>query len=94
MQKIKFIIMNYDIQLRGGEKDKELKQNVRSVEQEITLQLKSGKSKNPLKELTGKWPGDESLEDLLKMLKEWWSKQRCYEINTHVFLDDNKNEID
>lgn len=62
--------MNYDIQLRGDEKDKELKQNVRSVEQQITLQLKSGKSKNPLKELTGKWPGDESLEDLLKMLEE------------------------
>jgi hypothetical protein len=60
--------MNDDIKIRGDEKDKELKQDVTSVLQQIELELKSGKSKNPLKELTGKWPADESLEDLLKLL--------------------------
>ena len=62
--------MNYDIKIRGDKKDKEMKQDVTSVEQQIGLQLKSGKSKNPLKELTGKWPGNESFEDLLTMLKK------------------------
>jgi hypothetical protein len=60
--------MNYDIKIRGDEKDKEMKHHVTYVEQQIKLQLISGKSINPLKELTGKWPGDESLEDLLKQL--------------------------
>lgn len=50
--------MNYDIKLRGDEKDK--KSDMIPVEQQIESQLKSGKLKNPLKELTGKWPGAES----------------------------------
>ncbi len=39
-----------------------------SVHEQIALQLKHGKSKNPLSEITGKWPGEESLEELLGML--------------------------
>jgi len=41
-----------------------------SVQQQIAFELKSGKSRNPLNDLTGKWPGDESLDDLLKLLEE------------------------
>ena len=41
-----------------------------SVQQQIAFEVKSGKSKNPLRELTGQWPGDESLDDLLKQLDE------------------------
>jgi hypothetical protein len=41
-----------------------------SVQQQIAFEVRSGKSKNPLKEITGKWPGEESLEDLLKLLDE------------------------
>lgn len=40
----------------------------RGVEQQVLFQLKSGKKPNALGELTGKWPGDESFEELLKML--------------------------
>ncbi|MGN6802891.1 MAG: hypothetical protein ACTHJN_13395 [Ginsengibacter sp.] len=41
-----------------------------SVQQQIAFEMKSGKSKNPLKDITGQWPGDETLEDLLKLLDE------------------------
>lgn len=41
-----------------------------STQQQIEFQLKSGKSRNSLTGLTGKWPGDESLDDLLNMLDE------------------------
>jgi len=41
-----------------------------SVQQQIAFEVRSGKSKNPLKEITGQWPGEESLEDLLKLLDE------------------------
>lgn len=40
-----------------------------SVEQQIERQLKEGKKANPLNQLIGQWPGDESLDDLLEMLK-------------------------
>ncbi len=55
-----------------GQKDKffSRKPVAMDTQQQIAMQLKSGKSKNPLRELTGKWPGDESLDDLLKMLDE------------------------
>jgi hypothetical protein len=41
-----------------------------TVEQQVLFQLKQGKKKNPLSDLIGKWPGDESFDDLLKMLDE------------------------
>ncbi len=40
-----------------------------SIEQQVLFQIKKGKKKNPLASITGKWPGDEPLEDLLKMLE-------------------------
>ncbi len=40
----------------------------RSPEQQVLFQLKAGKKQNPLADLKGKWPGDESFEELLKML--------------------------
>ena len=44
------------------------KPSAMNMQQQIAFQLKSGKSKNPLAAITGKWPGDENLDDLLKML--------------------------
>jgi hypothetical protein len=44
------------------------KPHAMGVKEQITLQLKFGKSKNPLQDIIGKWPGDESLEELLGML--------------------------
>jgi hypothetical protein len=41
-----------------------------TMEQQVLFQLKQGKKKNPLSDLIGKWPGDESFDDLLKMLDE------------------------
>ena len=41
-----------------------------TMQQQIALQLREGKKPNPIDDIIGKWPGDESLEDLLKMLKE------------------------
>jgi hypothetical protein len=41
-----------------------------NVEQQILFQVKGGKKRNPLADITGKWPGDENLDDLLKMLDE------------------------
>ena len=43
-------------------------QPLNTIEQEIARQLAEGKQRNPLPAITGKWPGDEILEDLLKML--------------------------
>ena len=40
------------------------------IQQQIQLQLKNGKQRNPLSSITGKWPGDESLDELLNMLDE------------------------
>lgn len=55
-----------------GENDKFFSRipHAMSVQQQIAFEVKSGKSKNPLRELTGQWPGDESLDDLLKQLEE------------------------
>lgn len=39
-----------------------------SVENQIESQLKAGKLRNPLTEITGKWPGDETLDELLQSL--------------------------
>lgn len=39
------------------------------VEQQVLFQLKQGKKRNPLSDITGQWPGDESFEDLIKMLE-------------------------
>ena len=39
-----------------------------STEQQVLFQLKAGKKRNPLNELIGSWPGDESLDELLEML--------------------------
>lgn len=55
-----------------GESDKLFSRlpHAMSVQQQIAFEVRSGKSKNPLKEITGQWPGEESLEDLLKLLDE------------------------
>lgn len=39
-----------------------------NVEQQILFQLKEGKKKNSLANIIGKWPGDESLEEILEEL--------------------------
>ena len=55
-----------------GESDKLFSRvpHAMSVQQQIAFEVRSGKSKNPLREITGQWPGDESLKDLLKLLDE------------------------
>ncbi len=40
-----------------------------TLQQQIALQLREGKKPGPIDEIFGKWPGDESLDDLLNMLK-------------------------
>ena len=40
-----------------------------NVQQQIALQIREGKKRNSMDEIIGKWPGDESLEELLDMLK-------------------------
>jgi hypothetical protein len=40
-----------------------------TTKKQIARQLRQGKKPNPIDNIIGKWPGDESLEDLLKMLK-------------------------
>ncbi len=39
-----------------------------TAEEQISFQLKHGKKRNALQDIIGKWPGDESLEDILKAL--------------------------
>lgn len=41
-----------------------------SAEQQILFQLKNGKKGNPLSEIIGKWPGNETDEEFEKMLNE------------------------
>ncbi len=41
-----------------------------SVEQQIQRQLREGKKSNPLGEIRGAWPGDESLEELLDLIRK------------------------
>ncbi|MCX7649132.1 MAG: hypothetical protein N2050_01085 [Flavobacteriales bacterium] len=40
-----------------------------SVQQQLALQLREGKKPNPIDDIFGKWPGDESDEDFEKFLK-------------------------
>ncbi|MCC6600947.1 MAG: hypothetical protein IT223_09775 [Crocinitomicaceae bacterium] len=40
-----------------------------NIEQQLLFQIKQGKKHNPLSAITGKWPGDESFDDLIKMLE-------------------------
>ncbi|MBI5215428.1 MAG: hypothetical protein HY960_06705 [Ignavibacteriae bacterium] len=53
-----------------GQKDKffSRKPSAMNARQQIAFQLKSGKTRNPLSLITGKWPGDESLDEILKDL--------------------------
>lgn len=46
------------------------KPNSMNAEQQILFQLKNGKKGNPLSDIIGKWPGDETDEEFEKMLKE------------------------
>lgn len=39
-----------------------------NIEQQQLFQIKQGKKRNPLTAITGKWPGEESFDDLIKML--------------------------
>ncbi|MBL7138721.1 MAG: hypothetical protein ISS17_08110 [Bacteroidales bacterium] len=39
-----------------------------TVEQQIDRQIREGKKMNPLPDIVGKWPGDETFEELLEML--------------------------
>lgn len=41
-----------------------------SMQQQIALQIREGRKRNPIDDIIGKWPGDESLEDLMQMLKD------------------------
>lgn len=40
------------------------------IQQKIALQLREGKKANPLDDIFGKWPGDETDEEFERMLKE------------------------
>jgi hypothetical protein len=41
-----------------------------TVQQQIALQLKAGKKNNPLADILGQWPGDETDEEFEQLLKE------------------------
>lgn len=41
-----------------------------SIQQQIAMQLREGKKRNPIDDIIGKWPGDESLDELIQMLKD------------------------
>ncbi len=40
-----------------------------NLQQQIAMQLREGKTKNPLDEIMGQWPGDETDEEFERMLK-------------------------
>jgi hypothetical protein len=40
-----------------------------SVQQQIALQIRDGKKRNPLDDIIGKWPGNETDEEFEQMLK-------------------------
>ena len=46
------------------------KSNVSSLQKSIDQQVRAGKKLNPLKDIFGKWPGDETDEEFEQMLKE------------------------
>lgn len=56
---------------RPGEKDSfySKKPTSMNADQQLLFQIKQGKKRNPLSDITGKWPGDESFDDLMKMLE-------------------------
>ncbi|MFQ3575377.1 MAG: hypothetical protein SNJ77_02975 [Cytophagales bacterium] len=41
-----------------------------TMQQQIALQVKEGKKRNPIDEIFGKWPGDETDEEFEQMLKD------------------------
>lgn len=41
-----------------------------SMQQQIALQLRGGKKQNPIEDIIGKWPGDETDEEFEQMLKD------------------------
>ncbi|MCS6824910.1 MAG: hypothetical protein NZ529_11510, partial [Cytophagaceae bacterium] len=41
-----------------------------NMQQQLALQLRESKKANPLPDIIGKWPGEESVDELLEMLKE------------------------
>lgn len=45
------------------------KPNQVSVEQQVAMQIKAGKQNNPLNDIFGKWPGDETDEEFNEMMK-------------------------
>lgn len=42
-----------------------------SIQQQIALQIREGKKPNPIDEIFGKWPGNETDEEFEKMLKDF-----------------------
>ncbi len=56
---------NDDINPKRFEKHKS-----ETIEQKILRQMKEGKKANPLPDIIGKWPGEESYEELQKMLRK------------------------
>lgn len=46
------------------------KPDKKQIQQQIALQIKEGKKLNPLDEIFGQWPGDETDEEFEQMLKE------------------------
>jgi len=41
-----------------------------SMQQQIGMQLRQGKKANPLEDIIGKWPGDETDEEFERMLHD------------------------
>ncbi len=55
-----------------GERDKffSKKPDKMSMQQQIAIQVREGKKKNPLDDIIGKWPGNETDEEFEQMLKD------------------------
>lgn len=52
-------------------KDKNVKdESIKTADQQLQKQLKQLNGKNPLPEIVGKWPGDETDEEFEQMIKE------------------------
>jgi hypothetical protein len=74
--------MNYDIQLRGDEKDNIALQHFASVEEQIAVELKSGKLKNPLSKIIGQWPGD-GINIILEECQEFLNIRKFVKVISH-----------
>ena len=67
--------MQYDINISGGSHEQQGRISLdrlaasETVEQQISRQQREGKKANPLPELVGKWPGEETDEEFEAMLK-------------------------